>query len=88
MSAAFYSKVVRSNALSSPSVNGAGGLRPYAALAIDGSESSSSSPRSIAARKASTTAGSNWVPEQRISSSQAATAGMPARYGRSATIAS
>ncbi len=59
MSAAFYSKVARSNALASPSVNGAGGLRPYAALAIDGSESSSSSPRSSATRKASTTAGSN-----------------------------
>ena len=31
----------------------------YAARATDGSESSSSSPRSSAARKASTTAGSN-----------------------------
>jgi beta-glucosidase len=58
-SAAFYSEVARSNALPSPSVNGAGGTLPYAALATDGSESSSSSPRSSAARKASTTAGSN-----------------------------
>jgi len=69
-SAAFYSKVARSNAL--PSLDGASHAerdgRPtlpgtdgaaYAALATDGSESSSSSPRSIAARKASTTAGSN-----------------------------
>jgi beta-glucosidase len=57
-SAAFYSVVARSNALPSPSVNDAGALA-YAALATDGSESNSSSPRSSAVRKASTTAGSN-----------------------------
>jgi beta-glucosidase len=66
-SAAFYSEVARSNVLPGAQdgeldgrawlveVDGAG----YAALATDGSESSSSSPRSSAARKASTTAGSN-----------------------------
>ena len=32
-------------------------------------------------------AGSNWVPEQRISSSHALSAGIPARYARSAIIA-
>jgi hypothetical protein len=66
-SAAFYSKVARSNALP-PAPAGELDGRPwaadgdgaaYAALATDGSESSSSSPRSSAARKASTTAGSN-----------------------------
>jgi beta-glucosidase len=66
-SAAFYSKVARSNALP-PVREGISDGRPagadgdgaaYAALATDGSESSSSSPRSSAARKASTTAGSN-----------------------------
>jgi beta-glucosidase len=66
-SAAFYSKVARTNALPSvgererdgrlQAVNGDGAA--YAALASEGSESSSWSPRSIAARKASTTAGSN-----------------------------
>ncbi|MGH2882454.1 MAG: GH1 family beta-glucosidase [Solirubrobacteraceae bacterium] len=66
-SAAFYSQVARSNMLPGiqdgeldgrpwlVEVDGAG----YAALATDGSESSSSSLRSSAARKASTTAGSN-----------------------------
>ena len=39
-------------------------------------------------RKAWTTAGSNWVPLQRSSSARAAAGAMPARYGRSAIIAS
>jgi len=69
-SAAFYAEVARSNSL--PSLDkgdggvdrldaaAAGGDRAaYAALATDGCESSSSSPRSSAARKASTTTGSN-----------------------------
>ena len=39
-------------------------------------------------RKAFTTAGSNWVPEQRIISAMASFTGMEDRYGRSDVMAS